>query len=426
MSNSIFKRFENRIFPGHAVCIAAAIAVFAAAVLLPKLLTHDERLRDGTGQLYGHDFALFWSATRLGIEEGMAAIWDNTRFIDSIHAHFPQSKFAPDTRFHYPPTILLVLGPLGAMPVTLAYPLMMGVSVSLLLVALLRIIPDLRTVIFALGTPLILNSLIYGQWSFLFAALMAFALIPVARGRAPHPLSTALFVMKPTLGLALPLAFIFAPHRWRTMGHVIALVLALILGSAMIYGVEAWVSYGAALSASKHFLMEGLDSLASHSTTLGTVLQFNGMPSATARALQWIFTSGILVVVAFVLRSSARGDLKASSIAAGTVLAAPYLMAYDLALLVPAAAFFVRDGMQNGFKTGDRFILALIGIAAMFTNTVQSAGPYPLGFALALGFFMLVADRAFDSAAENETGSERDQQKSDSVIPTQRLLQHEH
>ena len=426
MPFSLLTRFERRLFPGPATAIACAIIALTASILLPRLFEVNAAMRDGTGQLFGHDFALFWAAGELGHREGMSALWDIDRFNAALKVHFPAATFSPDTRFHYPPTILFPLAPLSALPLTLAFPIMIGTSIILLAIAMLRIIPDMRTILLMLGAPLVINALIYGQWSFLFAALMVFALIPVARGETAHPLATALFIMKPTLGLALPLAFLFVPGGWRKITIVLALIVALIVSNVLIFGVETWLSYLGALPESKKTLLEGLDTLAAHSATLGTVLQFNGVSPALARSCQWLFTIVILGVLAAIMRSGARGNLKAASLAAGTVLGAPYMMAYDFCLLLPAAAFFIRDGMMHGFRTGDRTIIAVVAIAAMFINKVQETSAVPFGFALSFGFFVLIATRARQSAAENKSGTQCDQEKADGMVPAQRLLQNEY
>ena len=163
MPFSLLTRFERRLFPGPATAIACAIIALTASILLPRLFEVNAAMRDGTGRLFGHDFALFWAAGELGHREGMSALWDIDRFNAALKAHFPAATFSPDTRFHYPPTILFPLAPLSALPLTLAFPIMIGTSIILLAIAMLRIIPDLRTILLMLGAPLVINALIYGQ-----------------------------------------------------------------------------------------------------------------------------------------------------------------------------------------------------------------------------------------------------------------------
>lgn len=406
------------------LCLLAAIAFWAG--LAPRLFAADAQLRDGTGQVYGHDFAQFWTAGRLAFEESPASVWQADRFSAAIVKNFPGKEVTETTRFHYPPPVLVPLAAFGAMPLTLAFPLMSLGGLALLVFALWRIMPGWRTVLSVLGAPVVLNALVYGQWSLWLAALLALALMPIARGGAPQSVAVSLFIMKPTLGLALPLGFLLLPIGGRAMALTLCWTFALIALTTALFGTESWHAYFAALPESRALLMDRLDVFLMQSTTLGSALQALGVSPARARLLQWVFTSGVLLAAAIIMHGKARPDLKAATLAAATVLAAPYCMVYDLALLVPAGAFFIRDGMAHGFKRGDQIAIAAGAVLPYFATDLQNATGLPVGFMIALSAFVFTASRAIASAAEHERRAERDEEKSDRMIPAERLLHHEH
>ena len=60
-------------------------------------------------------------------------------------------------------------------------------------------------------------------------------------------------------------------------------------------------------------------------------------------------------------RSRAPFDLKAAALAAGALLATPYLYMYDVAALAVAFAFLLRDGVKRGFLAIEPIGFALAG-----------------------------------------------------------------
>lgn len=236
----------------------------------------------------------------------------------------------------------------------------------------------------------------------------------------------AVFIMKPTLGMPLPLAFLGPPIRWRSMIATALMAAALVIASIAVFGTASWQSFFSALPNSQKFLMQGLDHLTAHSITLGTILQSRHFSADIAQHAQLVWSIIILIIAARVSTSNARGSLKAATLAAATVTAAPYCMLYDLALLLPAGGFYVRDAHINGFRTGDRLILGLGAVVPYFAMEIQAATSIPIGFLTALIVFTLITSRALQSAAENQPGAERDEQKPSSVVPPERLFQNEH
>lgn len=400
---SLIRRTESGLRPGRITCASLSIALALGALGLPLLLRADPQMRDGFGQIYGHDFALFWSAGRAAIETAPEAPWQRAAFVATIDRHYPdRTADAEYLRFNYPPVILLALDPLARLPVTWAFPLMMAAGFALLSAGLWRIIPSPRTLLWTIGTPLLWQVLAYGQWSFWFAGFLAFALLPVARGNAPTPWASAAFILKPPLALALPLAWWGAPDGLRRALQTSFIGAAWVTISIIIWGVEPWRAFFAAFADSQRFLLGGLDTLLSHSTTFGAMVQFYGVPAASARTAQACFTLATLLVTLLVMRSDARGDLKAATLGAGCALGSPYFMLYDLALLLPAAVFYIRDAQAHGFRDGDKLFLLLCTILPLIARSVQEASGLPLGFLMTLAFFIFVVSRARHSAAENQ------------------------
>jgi hypothetical protein len=84
-----------------------------------------------------------------------------------------------------------------------------------------------------------------------------------------------------------------------------------------------------------------------------------------------------------------RHELKAASLAAGTLLVTPYLFLYDEMALAIAVAFLVRVGLDEGFE---RHELPAFGLVAVLLLMFSLLGT-PTGFAATLVVTALIAYR---------------------------------
>jgi hypothetical protein len=81
----------------------------------------------------------------------------------------------------------------------------------------------------------------------------------------------------------------------------------------------------------------------------------------------------VIAFVAWLWRSSAPLDLKAAALAAGTVLVTPYVLIYDLVILVVPIAFLARSGLSKAET--------LTVVAAGLLLFVRALTDVPLGLA---------------------------------------------
>jgi arabinofuranan 3-O-arabinosyltransferase len=108
-----------------------------------------------------------------------------------------------------------------------------------------------------------------------------------------------------------------------------------------------------------------------------------------AWAFQFVFTTSIALVLALMWRSRVPYTFKAAALAAGTLLATPYLYVYDMVVLAIPVAFLVRIGLRTGFRGYELPALggALVLIACYLTKT-------PTGFGATLIVSILILGRA--------------------------------
>src|SRR5579885_691373 len=151
------------------VAIFAIVTVAWVALSLPRLV-------DPGGKPLGADFMAYWSAARLALEGRPEAAFDE-RLIGAVqHLAVP---FQPDILFpwHYPPTFLLAIAPLGLLPYAAALALFVFGTAALWAGFLRHLLADRRTWIVAAAAPAGLINLIDGQNAFLTASLAGLALV---------------------------------------------------------------------------------------------------------------------------------------------------------------------------------------------------------------------------------------------------------
>jgi hypothetical protein len=103
--------------------------------------------------------------------------------------------------------------------------------------------------------------------------------------------------------------------------------------------------------------------------------------------------------LAWLWHSDAAFELKAAALAAGSLLATPYVLDYDLVVLAIAIAFFARHGLNRGFRGYEISVLAAAWAVPLLTRSIAGATGVPLGLIVLLAFYGVVLRRALHDAA---------------------------
>jgi hypothetical protein len=78
-----------------------------------------------------------------------------------------------------------------------------------------------------------------------------------------------------------------------------------------------------------------------------------------------------------------------AAVAVGALLVTPYVLDYDLALLAPALAFLVAEGLEKGFRPYEKALLAAAWIAPLLARSAAQFLHLPLGLAIMLALFWM-------------------------------------
>ncbi len=277
----------------------------------------------------GRDFAAFWSVGRLLLADGASALYDVTRFHQTLWEFF-QEGFG---RWPYPPLYSLVLWPLGYMAYLPALLVWTLAGLLSLLAAVGARRPDpIRVFALLLLAPGVMTTILNGQNALFFAALViaGMRLTSAYKVTAGLCFAVAAMVIKPQLGLLLPV-YLLATRQWKVIFAAAGWGVLLIIISLAAFGVEPW----------RLFFTTALTGHASH--MLGTHSRI-GMPTVYMFLLlwgnHWLAAVGQAVVGAIVCIASWRffakrhdRELQLAMLACATLLVTPYAFCYDLPLL---------------------------------------------------------------------------------------------
>jgi hypothetical protein len=369
-----------RVYPWLVIgCFALVMAVWTA-LSLPDLV-------DPLGKPVGNDFIAFWSAARLAVEGRPEAAYD-LRTIAAMHRVAVPAFEALVVAWHYPPTYLLVVLPLGLLPYIPAFGAFLAATVALWAGLIRGMFSDPRAWAVAAAFPAGLFNLGNGQNGFLTAGLAGFALLALDRRPVVAGVLIGLLAIKPHLAVLFPLA-LAAEGRWRTFAAAAATALGLTALSVSAFG---WGTMQAFL----------YDVMTVRGLVDDRLLDWVQLPSVYVFALSLgLSPRAAIVLHLFVALAAAAGvwfawrageaprEAKFATLASASLLVSPYIFFYDLTWTGLAIAWLAKLGMRRGFRPGEREFLLGAWLASglvgplYFLSTVQLSWLLPFALIIA-------------------------------------------
>jgi Glycosyltransferase family 87 len=319
----------GRFLPVYFLAVCVLFALDWRSTFAPRIVTPD--------------FSVFWAAARLALERPDLLYNDAAVTLKQVGAIGLTDGIRP---WAYPPTAVLPLLPFGQLPYATAFPLFAILSFALFLVSTRHLFDrgkPLAMALVALAQPVLFGAL-NGQMIMIVAAMIITALIilPAAPIRAGVLFGIAATI-KPQLLVLAPLAML-ADRQYRALGASLCAGAGMILLSLML-GPERWTEWLAALPRFKD-TVESLGILGRNITPTG-ILWFLGVTGRAQLMANLVFGLAGGWMVWRVFRWSNDVPTRLVALAGGALFAAPYAMNYDLALLVPAAAAFLVQGIDR-------------------------------------------------------------------------------
>ncbi|HMG47319.1 MAG TPA: glycosyltransferase family 87 protein [Allosphingosinicella sp.] len=361
----------------------ALLFLFVAVVALVSLL----------GDPYQMDFVSYWAAARLVLEGNPAGAYDVSLHRAVELGAIPLGGALP---FAYPPCFLVLVAPFGLLTYPVAAACWVLLTFAAYGAALRRWARELLWL--ALSFPPLLVNAITGQAGFLTAALFVAGMTLLPKRPFAAGLLLGLLVVKPQLGLVLPLALL-AGREWRAIAGAAAGSFGLVLVSLVLFGWGPWQAWlgNAGLIAS--IAGEGLAGWHRMASVYGA-LRLAGLGAGPAWIAHGLVALAAAGAACLIWRREREIGARAGALAAATALASPYLFVYDMLILVVPFLWLVQRGRH-------RLLLALAW-AVLLLGLVQvlgwSGGPNlaPLAPIILLALILLQPRGLSASASETE------------------------
>jgi arabinofuranan 3-O-arabinosyltransferase len=355
------------------------------AVFFPTAWFSHWWIYDPAGRGIPTDFVNVWAAGRLVLDgtPALAYDWDIQK---KIELAVLGQNFVGYFAWHYPPPFLFVATFLAQFPYAVAFIGWMAISIVPYLAVVRGIVGRPFGLMLALAMPMVFSNTLVGQNGFLTAALIGGTLYLLPMRPVLAGICLGLLSYKPQYGLLFPLVLIAAGH-WRAFVSAAVTVVSLVFISWLAFGAEAWQAFFHWMPKfSQAFLSEG-QAAWWKLQSLYALLRFLGVGEQFAWAVHWVFTAAVATTLVLMWRSRVPYTLKASALAAGTLLITPYLFMYDMMVLAIPVAFLVRLGLNSGFRPHELPALALA--TALIVTFIFTGIPGGLGATLIVAGLVL-------------------------------------
>jgi arabinofuranan 3-O-arabinosyltransferase len=375
--------------PTRLICLLGATLALGYLAALITAWLGGHFLLDGDGRPIANDFVNVWAAGRLVLDGNPAAAYDWTLHkaaeVGAVGHDFPNYY-----GWHYPPPFLFVAAALATLPYLVAALLWLIVTLAAYAATLGGILGSRAGVLLALGFPAALWNVTAGQNGFLTATLIGGTLGLLERHPALAGLCLGLLSYKPQFGLLFPIVLI-ADRRWLTIVVAALTVGALVMASWLAFGSASWEAFLHWMPITGRVVLgEGAADWSRLQSLFG-LMRAHGAGEMLAWTVQ---TASALAVVAGIValwRSPASYEIKAAGLAAGALLATPYIYIYDLVVLAVAVAFLLRLALRRGFSAVHVGALGAAGLLILSFPYVQTQ----VGLAAVIIVAVLVVQRAF-------------------------------
>ena len=354
-------------------------------------------LIDAEGAPIANDFVAVFAAGRLALDGAAAAAYD-WPLHKAAEVRAVGHDFANYYGWHYPPTFLFVAAALALLPYLAATMVWLAATLAAYAATLYGLLAGAgggRAGMFlALGFPAALWNVTAGQNGFLTATLIGGTLGLLERRPALAGMCLGLLSYKPQFGLLFPLVLI-ADRRWRVLTVAALVAVGLAALSWLAFGAASWEAFGHGLPlTSRVVLGEGAADWDRLQSIFG-LLRARGTGETLAWTVQAVAALALAAGLVWLWRSRAAYALKAAALAAGALLATPYLYMYDLVVLAVAVAFLLRHALDHRFATSEIAGLAVAGALILNFPFVKTQ----TGLAATLIVLALVARRALNDHA---------------------------
>jgi hypothetical protein len=225
-------------YPSSAFLILALLPPLLVATVLWVLPVGP--LTANRTALAARDYTDMWAAGHLAARGMGDVFFDKASFSSALHAMFGPGF--PEQIWPYPPSMLLLAVPLSTLPLLSGFLLYTCSTLGLLWLALRSNGLTRAACSSVLLSPAVADNALAGQNAALTAAMLFGGLVLLDSRQFIAGMLLGLLVIKPQLGLLLPVCLVAAGH-WRALAAMTISASLMIGLSSLFFGVDAWLGF---------------------------------------------------------------------------------------------------------------------------------------------------------------------------------------
>jgi len=319
----------------------------------------------------GSDYLAYWSAAQIALHGNPAGAYDNPTQ-SAFQQALGRPYFFP---FLYPPPFLALVLPFGLLPYAVSLPVWVASTFAAYL-ATARIIMKQAFWPIAAFSAVYVNAS-YAQNGFVTASLFIGGVLALERRPFVAGLVFGALVIKPHLAVLIPVALV-AARQWRAFAGAALSSIGLLAASLAAFGEPTTLAYlhraatSASLLAGDQTHIKVIASLLPKTPSAFAVARVFGAPESLALAAQLAVSGALAILVWRVWSGPGEILAKGAVLASTAVLATPYLLDYDMVLLILPICWLAREGLRRGFYPWEKPMLA-IAYAMPFIGQVTTA-----------------------------------------------------
>jgi arabinofuranan 3-O-arabinosyltransferase len=349
------------------VAVAAGCCVGYVAYLAMTFARHGWII-DAGGNPIATDFIALWTTGQSALHGDAASSYD-PHLRHAAQVIVVRHNFKGYFDWAYPPSFFFIVAALARLSYAASFLTWITLTFAYYGTTLGVIAKSRAAPVLAFAAPWTLANLLVGQNGLLTAALIGSVLLSLERRPLVSAVALAFLAYKPQFGLLFPLA-LAAGGYWRAFAWACVAIVVTFALSGVVFGFDIFSAFLNELPQSARALLaEGGVGWNKLQSVYGIMRWLGGADTSA-----WIAHAAVAIcsAVAIVILWRSRADfaLKAAGLCAGTLLATPYVFAYDFATLGIAYAFLHRARVFDGFE------FLLIGTAVLlFLASALLAAP---------------------------------------------------
>lgn len=359
-------------------------------------LSAGKGLVDLGGNPAGHDFIVFWGASKIARCGDPSSIYSIPKF-NAILQSFAGTRIR-HYAWNYPPTFLLILVPLSFFPYMPALIIWTAGPLLVLLRQIRLIFSDPTAPWLFLCFPGIVYNLVAGQNGSFTAVFLCGGLLLLVRSPFMAGLLLGVVSYKPHLFALLPIALL-SGRNWKALAGLTVGVTVLTLASLVVFGPRLWQSFFENIPfAATHWQYKDL---LIKMPTAFSLAQLSGNNDFLSAIFQIIVTLTTIYIVVWTWSQDVNLAFKGSILSLCIALSSPYLFCYDLAVI--SLPFAWMGWMAYTSKDSEMLLILVMCWVGLFFSIFFPYGVNPtpiiLGILLA---YIVYRMRAYEATLPQE------------------------